>query len=152
MSAPYPGGCQCGAVRYEIVQEPAGYYVCHCTDCQRQSGSAFGMSMRVKAEAMHFTKGEPKTFITHGESGRPKSCAFCADCGTRLYHAFGTAVSPWFTVKPGTLDNPRQFAPIAHIWTRSAQPWMVFDETVPRFEKQPPELTTLERLWAERGK
>jgi hypothetical protein len=109
------------------------------------------MSMRVKATAVRFTKGTPKTFIMSGESGRPKTCAFCPDCGTRLYHAFGEAVSPWFTVKPGTLDDQFAFRPIAHIWTRSAQPWFVFEDDLPKFEKQPPELDTLEKIWAARN-
>ena len=54
----------------------AGLNVCHCTDCQRQSGSAFSMSLRVTASAVHFTKGQVKTFQMAGESGKPKNCGY----------------------------------------------------------------------------
>lgn len=148
MPKPYKGGCQCGAIRYEIDSEPAGLNVCHCTDCQRQSGSAFSMSLRVTASAVHFTKGQVKTFQMAGESGKPKNCAFCADCGTRIYHALPG--SPTMMIKPGTLDEPKAFAPVAHIWTRSKQPWVVIPDGLLAFDKGPPDPAVVDRAWAER--
>ena len=49
-SPPYLGGCQCGTIRYKIRGEPWAIYACHCTECQRQSTSAFGLSMPVRRE------------------------------------------------------------------------------------------------------
>jgi hypothetical protein len=72
MPAPYTGGCQCGRVRYELTAEPIRIVACHCTECQRQSGSAFGMSMLVSADSLTVT-GETKRFTRIADSG--------SDCG-----------------------------------------------------------------------
>ncbi|TDJ73687.1 MAG: hypothetical protein E2O38_02220, partial [Proteobacteria bacterium] len=60
----YTGGCQCGDVRYEVVRTRQRLVVCHCTDCQRQSGSAFGMTLVVHEADFRLTQGEPKTFAS----------------------------------------------------------------------------------------
>ena len=56
------GGCQCGAVRYRITGEATALFACHCSHCQRQSGSAFGLSMRLSADQFELIKGELKGF------------------------------------------------------------------------------------------
>ncbi|MBW4535755.1 MAG: GFA family protein [Pleurocapsa minor HA4230-MV1] len=60
MTAPYTGGCQCGQIRYEIQAEPLTLYACHCKECQKQSSSAFGMSMPVPRDAVVILQGQPK--------------------------------------------------------------------------------------------
>lgn len=151
MPAPYRGRCQCGAVRYEIADEPASYYVCHCTDCQIQSGSAFGMSLRIDGRGFRLVAGELKTIAAQADSDRTKYGAFCPACGTRIYHSLGS-LSPWFNVKSGTLDAPLPFAPVAHLWTSRKQPWVTIPDGVAHFAQQPPEMDTLERLWADRNR
>jgi hypothetical protein len=116
-----PGGCQCGNVRYEIAGPPVELVVCHCKECQRQSGSAFGMSLFVADGGFRLTAGELKSFQVTCNSGRVKTCAFCADCGTRIYHSTGGTIS----LKPGTLDDTRWLRPTHHYWTRRKQPWVV---------------------------
>ena len=114
------GGCQCGAARYEISGAPVSLYVCHCRHCQKQSSSAFGMSLIVAREQIALS-GELKFWKTAGESGREKVCAFCPQCGARLYHAYpGGHIS----VKAGTLDDISQLRPARHIWTKRALPWL----------------------------
>ena len=78
-----------------------------------------------------------------------ENAKFCPECGTRLYHSMGPA-APSMTIKPGTLDDKYAFTPTAHIWTRSAQPWFVFPDGMPKFEKAPPEADTLDKIWTER--
>jgi hypothetical protein len=85
MSDVRQGGCQCGAVRYELTAEPIAVSVCHCGECQRQSGSAFGMSMVMPRDAVRVLHGELKTYTRSSDSGRPVVCAFCPECGTRIY-------------------------------------------------------------------
>jgi len=84
MSDAREGGCQCGAVRYRVVGEPVMVGVCHCMQCQRQSGSAFGMSFIVPKEAFELLSGSLKTFTRTSDSSRPVVCAFCPECGTRI--------------------------------------------------------------------
>ena len=129
------GGCQCGTIRYEIVGTPKRVVACHCTDCQRQSGSAFGMTMLVSEDDFRLTKGELKTYASKSDAGRAKLGAFCPECGTRIYHKpewrKGTV-----SVKPGTLDDTPWLTPDMHLWTSSKQPWVIITEDVEAFERQ----------------
>lgn len=123
------GGCQCGRVRYRLEGEPRGLAACHCRDCQRQSGSAFGLSLAVPKESFRLTSGDVRTFTVPCDSGRLKECAFCPECGTRIYHAGVLGVS----VKAGTLDDTSQLRPEAHYWTARKQPWVQLPDGVPCF-------------------
>jgi hypothetical protein len=124
------GGCQCGAVRYRIVGKPLELVVCHCTECQRQSGSAFGMSLVLPLRQLEILAGQVKFFEVRADSGRTKSCAFCPECGTRLYHRKGDTIS----VKAGTLDDTSALKPSAHYWTKRKQPWVQIPDGVRCFE------------------
>ncbi len=130
------GGCQCGAIRYEVTGAPKQIVACHCTDCQRQSGSAFGMTMVVDQADFRLLQGDLKTFRSESDAGRAKLGAFCPDCGTRIYRKpewrKGTV-----SVKPGTLDDTRGLKPTVHLWTDSRQPWVTIPDGVKAFEKQP---------------
>jgi hypothetical protein len=136
MATKFTGGCQCGNIRYEVVGAPKQLLACHCTDCQRQSGSAFGMTLVVNEADFRLTQGEPKTFASTSAAGRAKLGAFCPDCGTRIYHKpewrKGTV-----SVKPGTLDDTRWLRPNMHIWTNSKQTWVIIPEDVKAYETQP---------------
>jgi hypothetical protein len=112
------GGCQCGAIRYRLEGQPLELTVCHCTECQRQSGSAFGMSLAIPAGAFELLAGELRFFEVVCDSGRIKSCAFCPSCGTRIYHRTDAGIS----VKAGTLDDTSSLRPAAHYWTRRKRP------------------------------
>ena len=117
------GGCQCGAVRYRLLRAPVATYACHCRLCQQQSASAFGLSMLVERDAIEFSGDEPRVYWTKGDSGRRKRCAFCSNCGTRLYHT-GESSRAMLSIKGGSLDDASTFLPTCHLWTRSAQPWV----------------------------
>jgi hypothetical protein len=120
------GGCQCGGVRYRLEAEPQGLAACHCRDCQRQSGSAFALSLDVPKEAFRLLSGELKTFTVLCDSGRTKECAFCESCGTRIYHCGEWGMS----IKAGTLDDTSSLSPNAHYWTKRKQPWLQIPEGV----------------------
>jgi hypothetical protein len=116
------GGCQCGAVRYRLKGKPLDLVVCHCTECQRQSGSAFGMSLAVRAAAFELLADELKSFTVRCDSGRIKTCTFCGTCGTRIYHQ----TDPHgMSIKAGTLDDTSRLLPTAHYWTKRKQCWVV---------------------------
>jgi hypothetical protein len=149
VAAPYTGRCLCGAVEYRLNEEPVMFYACHCTDCQKRSGSSFGLSMWVKRAALEVTRGDAMLQVLAGADGGPRHQRMCAKCGTRLWSE--PARRPELAVlRPGTLDNAKEWVPAAHIWTRSAQPWVTIPEGVARYEKQPEEFAELARLWRER--
>ena len=142
----YPGGCQCGQIRYEVRSQPLTIYACHCTECQRQSGSAFGMSMPVLRSSLVILKGEPKTWSRETASGRQVTCHFCSACGTRLFHqpSRNPAI---INLKPGTLDDTSWLQAIGNLWTQRAQPWVTLNDEMLNYTGQPtPE--EFERLYA----
>lgn len=133
---PLSGGCQCGAVRYEIHAEPMQLYICHCTECRRQSASAFGVSLIAPADALRIVAGAPKLFTRPTSHAAPMRCYFCGDCGSRIYHAndaWGNEVS----VKGGTLDQRLDLAAATHIWTASAAPGVEIPREARRIAGEP---------------
>ena len=70
MSEIYEGGCLCGAVRYRTTAEPVVTTICHCTFCQRLTGSAFLVEPIFRAEAVSFSGDEPKAFGAISEGQR----------------------------------------------------------------------------------
>ncbi len=120
------GGCQCGNIRYRLTAEPLQLYVCHCRHCQKQSSSAFGMSLIMRPGALVLLRGEPKLWTTRADSGAIKRCAFCPDCGSRIYHGGDDEDAP-ISIKAGTLDDTSSLQPTDHIWTSSAQHWLHLD-------------------------
>jgi len=149
MRLPLTGGCQCGAVRYEITAAPLTVYACHCTDCQRQSGSAFALSLIAPRDAVRVTKGAPAAWErpgSHAASGTPTDCMFCLECGARLYNlpSRNRAIA---VVKPGTLDDTSWLKPVGHIWTKSAQPWLTFEQGTLLYDGPPPDFAALSAAW-----
>ena len=130
------GGCQCGGLRYGLSKPPLVTIACHCTDCQRQSGSAFGMTMVVPRDGFRWLAGKPRIYRTHGDSGTSKDCAFCPECGNRIYNALGN-LPDTLNLKPGTLDDTSDFAPAMHVWLSSRQPWTPLLEGTRCFQKNP---------------
>jgi hypothetical protein len=136
MPPPLTGRCLCGAVRYQVNDEPLVVYACHCTDCQKRSGSAFGLSMWVRRDAIEVIQGEAALHASRHSDGSPRVGRVCAQCGTRLWSEPGK--HPGLAVmRPGTLDDTSSLQPAAHLWTRSAQPWVVFPAGAVRFDTQP---------------
>jgi hypothetical protein len=84
MAVPFSGGCICGAVRYECLAEPVVSGFCHCRDCQRETGSAFGTTLFVPRNAVTIV-GEVKYYDGKGDSGNIVSRGFCPTCGARLW-------------------------------------------------------------------
>ena len=136
MAAKLTGGCLCGDIRYEVTGPPQRVFICHCTDCQQQSGSAFGMSLVVNEEDFHLTQGKPKTITSKSAAGRDKLGAFCPQCGTRIFHKTDTRKGK-VSLKPGTLDDTQVLKPDIHIWTVSKQPWVTIPEDMEAHEKSP---------------
>jgi hypothetical protein len=131
------GGCQCGNVRYECDAEPLSLYVCHCTECRHQSSSAFGMSLAMPAGTIRVTKGTPKFWTRLANSGRRLRCAFCPDCGSRLWHE--ALDSDYLSIKAGSLDEPVDLSKAIHIWTSRKLPGTVIPPGAEQYPEEPPE-------------
>jgi hypothetical protein len=121
-------------VRYRITAQPLMLVACHCKECQRQSGSAFGLSLIVP-QAGVVIDGALQSFERSSDSGRPLKCFFCPECGTRIYHQPGYASV--LNIRAGTLDDTSALEPTMHAWVSSKQPWITIPEGVPTHAKQP---------------
>ena len=130
------GGCLCGAVRYTSDADPIVTAICHCADCQRQSGAAFSIVVGIPAEGFR-VEGSPAKFETTGEdTGQPTERNFCSACGSPLWSDSGGMPGVHY-VKAGTLDDTSWLEPQAHVWTSRAQPWVDVPEGPMTFERSP---------------
>ncbi len=128
------GGCLCGAVRYESTGEVKGTSVCHCTHCQRVSGSAFSVNVLVPRAGVTYSGDRLASYTDTAESGRKLARKFCGNCGSSI--ASEPEGMPNATVlKAGTLDDRSWLKPCTHIWTSSCQPWVEVPVGVTQFDK-----------------
>ena len=130
------GGCQCGGVRYAIMGETGTIYVCHCLECRRQSASAFGISVAVRRDQLRLIQGTPRFWSRGTDTGKRLHCAFCPDCGSRVWHE-GAADNPIVSVKGGSLDRPVDLRGAIHIWTARMLPGVVLPEGARSFPGEP---------------
>ncbi len=145
-SLPLHGGCQCGHIRYRIAGAPLVLYACHCTECQRQSASAFGLSMAVQRDALTVPWDLCQTWSRRGASGREVVCRCCPRCGARLFHE--PRRNPAIVnVKPGSLDDRDWIRPIGHLWTSSKQPWVPIPPESLEYSAQPDDFSALFEAW-----
>jgi hypothetical protein len=129
------GGCLCGRVRYSADTEPTFVGVCHCTDCQKFSGSAFATVVGVPATALKLT-GTVKTFTKLGDSGKAIHRRFCAECGSGIMDE-ADALPGVTMVSVGTLDDRSWVKPHSQIYCDSAQPWVQLGEGIKSYAKMP---------------
>lgn len=111
------------------------------------------MSLIMARDDVSMTQGAAhlKRWDTRGDDGRIKRCAFCPDCGTRIYHASDSDDEP-VSIKAGSLDDTRWLRPVAHIWLQSAQSWLEVDHDAgPCFSREPDDETALEKLWQQQS-
>ena len=129
------GSCLCGNVKYQSDAEPQMVAICHCTHCQKASGSAFSVNLGMPADSMHIT-GKPTTYEDVGTSGKPVLRMFCAKCGSSIA-TDAKAFPGVLFVKAGTLDDTSWVHPGLEIWTGSAQEWVAPCAEAQRFPANP---------------
>ena len=129
------GGCLCGKVRYSTAAEPVFTAVCHCKNCQKQTGTSFSVLVAVPSTALS-VKGALKTFEDTGDSGKSVHRSFCPDCGSPIMSVV-EAVPGLSFIKAGTLDDPNWLKPTMEIYCASAQPWVPLSGDTQKFAKAP---------------
>jgi hypothetical protein len=131
------GGCHCGQITYEAEVDPAAVRVCHCTDCQRLSGTAFRTNISSLPGTFVLKSGTLKTYIKTAESGNKRAHAFCPDCGAPIYATTPEPNPSTVGLRVGSIDQRAQLEPpIRQGWCRSALPWSMDLTSVERAERQ----------------
>lgn len=130
------GACHCGTIRYEAEVEAEKVAVCHCTDCQTMSGSAFRVVVRTLPGSFRLLAGRPKVYVKTAESGRQREQAFCADCGTPVYAAPVGPEPRDLVLRVGTLRQRDVLMPTLQLWARSSQGWIADLANIPAQDTQ----------------
>jgi hypothetical protein len=127
------GGCVCGAVRYELLEDPMFTQACHCTHCQRSTGSAFMLSLVLELGNIKIQNGQPQVCPFTGGSGQKYDLNVCSACGTALWGNRQGQSRGLAYLRAGTLDETRKLKPQAHIYTASKQEWVQLSDGAPAF-------------------
>ncbi len=131
------GQCYCGAIAYEAEVQPGTITVCHCADCQVQSGSAFRANISAPAAGFLLVKGTPRTYVKTAASGNRRVLAFCEVCGSSLY-AHAEENPQAYSLRIGTVKQRQHLGtPQREIWTKSRHSWLGLPDSVASFDGQP---------------
>lgn len=144
---PLSGSCHCGALRYQLKTAPLIVYCCHCTNCQKISGSAFALSTIIAESGLDYTQGAPARVQWTADSGTARFGDFCGECGVRIAHG-QTPSNGFLSLRGGTLGDTSWLRSAGHIWTSSAQAWVSFDEDDLLYDRQPTDYNPLAQRFA----
>lgn len=125
------GSCHCGRITYEAEIDPQKVGICHCTDCQQLTGTAFRVSAPTPEENFCLRSGTPKIYVKTAESGRKRAQAFCGDCGSPIYATSVSDGPKVFGIRTGTIRQRDELVPKRQFWCRSALGWLA---DIPSFE------------------
>ncbi|CCK77198.1 Glutathione-dependent formaldehyde-activating, GFA [Oleispira antarctica RB-8] len=118
------GQCHCGELKFTARVNPEKTLICHCSDCQRLSASAFRTAVMSELNGLTFTQGQPKEYIKIAESGNHRAQGFCQNCGTGIYATSVSDEPKVYAIRVGAVDQSAALVPVFQIFCRSAQSWV----------------------------
>jgi hypothetical protein len=130
------GACHCGEINYEAEIDPEQVEICHCTDCQTLSGSAFRIVVPAAERDFRLLTGRPRFYIKTADSGAKRLQAFCPVCGTAIYATAAVGEPKIYGIRLGTARQRDSLPPQRQYWRRSALPWIDDIGSLPRFETE----------------
>ena len=144
MTEIFEGGCTCRSVRYRMTSAPLFVHCCHCTWCQRETGTAFALNAMIETDRVELLQGAGDVDVvdTPSNSGKGQKITRCAKCRIAVWSNYGGGDVVRF-VRVGTLDAPYRLPPDIHIFTSSKQPWVVLPVGTPAV----PEYYETARYW-----
>ena len=129
------GSCHCGSVKYEAVVDPARTTICHCTDCQNLTGSAYRVSVAAIVGSFRLTTGRPTVYVKVGDSGSRRAQAFCSNCGSPLY-TYDADNPKTYGLRVGCIAERAALVPRKQKWCRSALKWTESLSGIERLETE----------------
>ena len=128
------GGCHCGKITYEAEINPDNVVICHCTDCQSLSGSAFRSVAFSEYDAFTFLTGEPKIYVKIGDSGNKREQTFCSNCGSPIYSTSVGDGPKQYGIRLGTVNQRNLIDPQRQKWFGSSHSWTQEIRSLPTVE------------------
>ena len=128
------GSCSCGECNFEVLASPLFVHCCHCSYCQRETGSAFALNAMVETTAIKLTRGTTESVAIPTASGKGQEIKRCPNCLTALWSHYGAAGQGIGFVRVGTLQNPSALTPDVHIYTSTKVQWVILPESSRYFE------------------
>lgn len=132
------GQCLCGAMKYEVTAMPVISAACHCTDCQKASGTAYSINIGVPEEAFNITGDTLTQYVIKADSGKDIKRHFCSTCGSPLFSK-ADAMPALVIIKAGTLDDTSTFKPTINLFCDSKMEWLKNDCETVDFAQMPTE-------------
>ena len=129
------GGCTCGNVRYRLNGKPLIVHACHCTWCQRETGTAHAWNALYEADRVVHLKAEPEIVDTPSASGKGQRIARCPKCKVAVWSNYPQAGPAVRFLRVGTMDDPSQCPPDIHIFTSTKQPWVLLTPDTPALDE-----------------
>lgn len=140
----FEGACTCGAILYRLTSAPLIVHCCHCTWCQRETGSAFALNVVIETARVELLCGEPIVIDTPSVSGKGQQIMRCAQCHVALWSHYPEGGKAMAFVRVGTLKEAGHLPPDVHIYTSTRQPWVRLPSDVPQVE----EFYVIDQLWS----
>lgn len=131
------GACHCGEIAFEADLDIEKVGICHCTDCQQLSASAFRTIAVVEGETFKLLRGRPKEYVKVGDSGNHRVQAFCQNCGSALYATDVGDRPKEYNIRAGTVRQRDQLIPKFECWHASALPWLPELGQTAKYDKNP---------------
>src|SRR5262245_28005600 len=128
------GGCHCGNIAYQAEVDPSTVGICHCTDCQTLTGSAYRANIPAPAATFLLLRVQPQIYIKTAESGAKRAHAFCGNCGTPIYAA-AIENATTYSLRVGSIKQRQRLIPRRQIWCRSALPWSMDLTQIEKLER-----------------
>jgi hypothetical protein len=131
------GRCHCGYITYEAEIEPDKVMICHCSDCQTLSGTAFRTVAFTRVGTFKLLSGQLKIYVRVGESGNKRPQGFCPECGTPIYSTTIAEDPKVHVIRIGSARQRHELMPKLQLWTRSEQRWIAEMGSIPKVGMQP---------------
>jgi len=144
-SSIHKGKCTCGHVSYRLTSDPLFVHCCHCTWCQRETGTAFALNAIIESDRVDLLSGEVEIVDTPSASGKGQRISRCPICRVAVWSNYGGSGDLARFIRVGTLLDSHRFSPDVHIFSSTKLPWVVIDDGAPVFE----EYYSSKELWPE---
>ena len=132
----FTGRCLCGEIEIKSTSDPTLQANCHCDDCRRAGGSAYGSLAFVPEEALTVTKGEPASYQHQSDRGSTMTKYFCQNCGSQLF-GFGSANPSRRGVRVGVIEDASWFKPEVNVYASRKLPSTLLNEDAKAFDEMP---------------